>query len=91
VFIWYAKVIWAIGGLMWVGQFLGARMGSNKLMTVDPSILRYLVLVLCGVMWVGQFLGARMGSNKLMTVDPSILRYLVLVLCGVMLVSLYWR
>ncbi|HAU68287.1 MAG: TSUP family transporter [Arenicella sp.] len=55
VFIWYAKVIWAIGGLMWVGQFLGARMGSNKLMTVDPSILRYLVLVLCGVMLVSLY------------------------------------
>ena len=44
---------------MWVGQFLGARMGSNKLMTVDPSILRYLVL---GAVWRDagfSYIGAR--------------------------------
>jgi hypothetical protein len=52
VFIWYAKVIWAIGALMWVGQFLGARLGSNTLMTINLEVLRYLVLVLCATMLI---------------------------------------
>lgn len=49
VFIAYAKVIWPIGAVMWVGQFLGARLGSNTLMTVNPALLRYLVILLCAV------------------------------------------
>lgn len=50
VFIYYAKVLWTIGLVMMLGQFLGARMGANRLMIIDPSVLRYLVIGLCSVM-----------------------------------------
>lgn len=55
VFIYYAKVIWLLGFVMMFGQFLGARMGANKLMTIDPSVLRYLVITLSCVMLISLF------------------------------------
>lgn len=50
VFISFGKVLWLIGGVMMVGQFFGASIGSRLLLTINPAILRYLVIVVCFVM-----------------------------------------
>lgn len=47
VFIGYAKVLWLIGGVMMIGQALGASLGSRVLLTINPAILRYLVIIVC--------------------------------------------
>lgn len=47
VFAFYAKVLWKIGLVMMAGQALGAWLGARSLMTIDPSALRYLVIVVC--------------------------------------------
>ena len=55
VFIYYAQVLWAVGFMMMLGQFLGARLGARRLMTIDPSVLRYFVIGLCVVMLISIF------------------------------------
>ncbi len=55
VFVWFGQVLWLVGGVMWFGQFLGARLGANTLMTVNPILLRYLVLVMCALMLVSLY------------------------------------
>ena len=50
VFIYAGQVIWLLGGLMFVGQFLGARLGAQALMSINPELLRYLVIALCLLM-----------------------------------------
>lgn len=52
VFVAYSKVLWAVGLLMMLGQIVGARLGSKSLMSINPSYLRYLVIVLCFVMLI---------------------------------------
>lgn len=47
VFIFYGKVFWTLGALMMIGQVFGARLGARSLMTIDPSLLRYLVIAVC--------------------------------------------
>lgn len=49
VFIAFGKVLWLIGGAMIVGQFIGASLGARTLLKIDPSVLRYLVIVMCGI------------------------------------------
>lgn len=54
VFILHAKIVWKLGLIMMLGQSLGARLGARSLMTINPSVLRYLVIVVCFVillMW----------------------------------------
>jgi uncharacterized membrane protein YfcA len=50
VFAFYAKVLWKIGLIMMVGQSVGAGVGARSLATINPSILRYLVIVVCFIM-----------------------------------------
>lgn len=52
VFIWYGQVIFLIGLTMMVGQFVGASLGARALMKIDPSALRWLVVLVCLVMLV---------------------------------------
>ena len=55
VFIWAGQVLWALGIMMFLGQLLGARLGTKRLMTINPEALRYLVISLCLVMLISLF------------------------------------
>ena len=50
VFFWFGEVAIAIGLLMMIGQFVGARIGANTLMSINPNALRGLVVLMCVVM-----------------------------------------
>jgi len=52
VFIAFGKVMWIVGASMMVGQFVGASLGARSLMTINPSLLRYLVIAVCFVMLI---------------------------------------
>ncbi|WP_084105044.1 TSUP family transporter [Demequina sp. NBRC 110056] len=45
VFIIAGKVVWVIGGVMIVGQLIGAYIGSHILLRVNPLVLRVLIVV----------------------------------------------
>jgi uncharacterized membrane protein YfcA len=47
VFVWFGKVLWVIGGLMMVGQYVGASLGARALLKINPIYLRYLVIGVC--------------------------------------------
>lgn len=47
IFIVYGKLLWLIGGVMIVGQVIGASMGARTLLTINPLLLRYLVIGMC--------------------------------------------
>ncbi len=47
VFIYYAKIVWKLGLIMMIGQSVGARIGTRSLMTIDPNVLRILVIAVC--------------------------------------------
>lgn len=49
VFIFFGKIAWTVGLSMMLGQVIGARLGTRSLMSVNPNILRYFVILLCGV------------------------------------------
>ena len=49
VFILFGKIAWTVGLSMMLGQAAGARLGTRSLMSVNPNILRYFVIILCGV------------------------------------------
>lgn len=49
VFILFGKIAWTVGLSMMLGQAVGARLGTRSLMSVNPNILRYFVIILCGV------------------------------------------
>jgi len=52
VFIGFGKVFWLIGGVMMIGQFIGASIGARSLMTIEPAVLRYLVILVCFVILI---------------------------------------
>lgn len=52
VFIGFGKVVWLVGASMMVGQFVGASLGTRSLMTINPVLLRYLVITICFVILV---------------------------------------
>jgi len=52
VFIGFGKVVWLIGGAMMIGQFVGASLGARSLMTINPALLRYMVIAICFVILV---------------------------------------
>ena len=52
VFISAGKVVWLIGLLMMVGQFVGAWGGSHCLFRINPRYLRYLVVAMCVAMLI---------------------------------------
>ncbi len=47
VFAGLGKVVWLIGLMMMLGQVAGASLGARSLMTINPALLRYLVIVIC--------------------------------------------
>lgn len=60
VFVFFGKVLWEIGAMMMIGQALGARLGARSLMTINPELLRYLVIAVCVVIllaWAVRSLG----------------------------------
>jgi hypothetical protein len=47
VFLLAGKVVWLLGILMMVGQFVGAWGGSHCLFRIDPKYLRLIVVAMC--------------------------------------------
>jgi uncharacterized membrane protein YfcA len=47
VFLYLGVVIFPIAIVMIVGQFIGARIGSKFLININPTFLRYFVILLC--------------------------------------------
>jgi len=58
VFIFFGKIIWLVGGVMMLGQVIGASIGARTLLTINPELLRYLVIVACCVMLVTWFVSS---------------------------------
>ncbi|GIG54777.1 TSUP family transporter [Demequina activiva] len=45
VFVIAGKIVWVVGGVMIVGQLIGAYVGSHILLRVNPLVLRVLIVV----------------------------------------------
>lgn len=56
VFIWFGQVSFILGGLMMIGQFVGASLGARSLMTIDPGRLKFFVVGVCIAILVVWFL-----------------------------------
>ncbi|MBC2607330.1 TSUP family transporter [Pelagicoccus albus] len=52
VFLSYGKVVWVAGGVMILGQLLGAYLGSHCLFRINPNFLRLLVVGMCFAMLI---------------------------------------
>jgi len=52
VFLAAGQVVWVVGLLMMLGQFIGAWLGSHLLYKVNPSYLRFIVVFMCTGMLV---------------------------------------
>ena len=46
VFAWFGKVYWQLGLVMVAGSILGAFLGTKILLTINPNMLRYLIVVM---------------------------------------------
>jgi len=58
VFIFFGKIVWLVGGVMMLGQVIGANIGARTLLTINPALLRYLVIAACSVMLVSWFVSS---------------------------------
>lgn len=47
VFLFVGKVMWTAGLIMMVGQVVGAWIGSKCLLTINPNVLRIIVVTMC--------------------------------------------
>ena len=47
VFLFADQVLWTIGCVMMLGQFIGARLGASMLFKMNKNLLRYLVVIMC--------------------------------------------
>jgi uncharacterized protein len=56
VFLFAGKVIFLLGGVMMIGQFAGAWMGSHFLFKINPRYLKYLVVVISLSMLIAFFI-----------------------------------
>ena len=57
VFFWFGKIVWSIGLLMIVGQIIGASLGTKMLLSINPIVLRRLLVIMSMailVMWMSQ-------------------------------------
>lgn len=52
VFLFTGKIVWVIGLLMIVGQFIGAWLGAHVLFKINPGVLRGIVVFMCLAMLV---------------------------------------
>lgn len=50
VFIAVGQLLWSVGLIMMVGQFIGARLGAHFLTTIPANVLRWIIITLCIVM-----------------------------------------
>ena len=50
IFMLAGKVFWAVGGIMVIGQFVGAWIGSHSLLRVSSKVLRPLIVIMCLLM-----------------------------------------
>jgi len=55
VFIYFAQVLFTIGLIMMLGQFVGASLGARTLMSINPNALRSIVVVMCLIMLLAWF------------------------------------
>ncbi len=58
VFVFFGKIVWLVGGVMMLGQVIGANIGARTLLTINPAVLRYLVIAACSVMLVSWFVSS---------------------------------
>ncbi|MEM7359539.1 MAG: TSUP family transporter [Pseudomonadota bacterium] len=61
VFVVFGKLLWLIGGVMMVGQIIGANLGARTLLTINPVVLRYLIIGVCFVMLISWTLTSATG------------------------------
>lgn len=47
IFLLVGKVMWSVGLIMMAGQFAGAWVGSKCLLTINPNVLRLVVVTMC--------------------------------------------
>lgn len=47
IFLLSGKIIWMVGLLMMIGQFIGAWLGSHALLAINPRYLRILIVTMC--------------------------------------------
>jgi uncharacterized membrane protein YfcA len=47
VFLFAGQVIWLVGFIMMLGQFIGAWLGAHCLFKIPVNYLRYLVVIMC--------------------------------------------
>ncbi len=50
VFILYGQVAFYIGFIMMIGQLIGAYIGANVLIKINPKYLRFIVVIICFIM-----------------------------------------
>ena len=55
VFIVAGQVLWLIGLVMMAGQFIGAWIGANYLVKINPKILKIIIVTMCSLMLVKYF------------------------------------
>ncbi len=47
IFLMAGKVVWIVGLLMMLGQFIGAWIGSHLLFKINPQILKFIIVIMC--------------------------------------------
>lgn len=47
VFLYYGQILFFVGFIMMIGQIIGAYLGSNFLLKINPNHLRILVVIMC--------------------------------------------
>ncbi|GAA6171641.1 TSUP family transporter [Colwellia sp. KU-HH00111] len=47
IFLFAGKIVWTIGVVMMFGQVIGAWLGSHCLFSINPKLLRMLVVIMC--------------------------------------------
>ncbi|MFA7084925.1 MAG: TSUP family transporter [Arcobacteraceae bacterium] len=52
IFLMYGNIVFAVGAVMMLGQFIGAYVGSNILFKINPNHLRVIVVVMCFLMLI---------------------------------------
>ena len=50
VFLVYGKIVFIVAGVMMFGQLVGANLGARYLLKINPSVLRYLLVIMSFIM-----------------------------------------
>ena len=56
VFIWYGKIWWLVGGVLAVGNIIGAMIGVRLALKLSPNTMRWILFVMtlvavAGALW----------------------------------------